>query len=116
MKTRNMAICLFFAFGCWLKDIRTELTQVSYDIWLVLAVFWAVVNFIALCDTLTKNKKDDMAKHLTNEMAIHWFFLTILSLISFLLAREYMVVLLMMCSAVPFMAIQLYKKEKTRKK
>ena len=116
MKTRNIIICAFCVFGCWLKDIHTEITQVSYNIWLVLAVFWSVVNFIALCDTLMKNKKDDMAKHLTTEMAIHWFFLTILGLISFLVAREYMIVLLMMCSAVPFMAIQLYRKEKNRKK
>lgn len=111
-----MAICAFFVFGCWLKDIHTEITQVSYNIWLVLALFWAVVNFIALCDTLTKNKKDDIAKHLTNEMAIHWFFLTILSLISFLTAREYMIVLIMMCSAVPFMVLQLYKREHKEKK
>lgn len=115
MKARNMAICSFVAFGCWLKGLGTVATFL-YNIWYVLIITWCIINFVALCDGILHKKGKEMAGVLDSNTHLHWFLLTVLCLVSFMLSREYWLTALFMASSVSFFMFVTYHKDCIDKK
>lgn len=116
MKTRNSLVLIFFMFGCWLKHIDWSVAFVAYNIWYVILIAWSILSFVALWDGFSQKKGKQMAKQLTiPEMEI-WTMVTVMSLVSFLLCREYLATLLFLMGHTAFFLFVGYYFEKLHRK
>ena len=116
MPTKEFWIVLFFLFGCWFKLVPGALPAVFYNIWVVLVIFWTVINAVGVRDCVINKRAKKTAKLLTDEIAVKWMLLYTMAIVSFMWCEEYWITLGFMCTAVPFMLFHLYEKDKKRKK
>lgn len=116
MKTRNNLVLTFFIFGCWLKYIDWSIAFVAYNIWYVLLIAWSILSFIAFADGFYRKKGKAMAKQLTMPEMEIWTMVTVMSLVSFLLCKEYLATLLFLMGHTAFFLFVGYYFEKLRNK
>lgn len=114
----NKFVPYFMIFGCWFSLLPTPLALIGYNIWLVLIIFWIVINTVGLISMVHPIRKDEirMLTSLTKKTIDTWIGQTLLGFISFLLCNEILVATLFLLSCIPFLLITVYRKEKLDKK
>ena len=108
----NKIILLFFIFGCWLKYLEYPANAILHNMWGIMVITWAVLNFFGIFSYLAKKKPRLTVSEKTKSF---WFAENLMATLSFWMADEPYMTILFVCSSVVFMFLVFFMAPKKNK-
>lgn len=115
----NKILIAYVIFGCWLKQLYNPIASLGYNIWLVLAAFWIILNLVGMITFLFKGlsaREKRFLDELTADSIDRWLGMSILAITSYLFCGEELVALFFLIGPFGFLFATLYNKEMLAKK